>query len=146
MPVTYHLKPDERLVILVHVGAVTDDEFLSFYKALYEDDRFDKSFNLLVDLRRTESAVRSAEALKEFADFMRRQLVGSTAGPKIAVVAPKDISFGLARMYEVFSDDVPWEFEVFRAADAAFAWLGLSENLMNDLDQDAQPEDSPDSE
>ena len=146
MPITYQLKPDERLVILVHVGAVTDDEFLSFYKALYEDTRFDKSFNLLVDLRQTESSVRSAAALNEFADFMRRQFASTTARPKVAVVAPKDISFGLARMYEVFSGDVPWEFVVFRAADAALAWLGLSENLMNDVDQDAHPKDSPDSE
>ena len=146
MPITYQLKPDERLVILVHVGAVTNDEFLSFYKALFEDDQFDKSFNLLVDLRQAESSVRSAETLNEFADFIRRQYVSTTARPKVAVVAPEDISFGLARMYEVFSGDVPWEFAVFRAAAAALAWLGLFENLMNDLDQDAQPEDSPDSE
>jgi hypothetical protein len=146
MPITYQLKPDARLVILVHVGAVTDDEFLSFYKALYEDTRFDKSFNVLVDLRQTESSVRSAAALNQFADFIRRQFVNTTIRPKVGVVAPKDISFGFARMYEVISGDVPWEFVVFRAADAALAWLGLSENLMNDLDQDAQPEDSPDFE
>jgi len=131
MPITYQLKPDERLGILVHVGAVTDDEFLSFYKALYEENRFDKSFNLLVDLRQSESSVRSVAALNELADFMRGQFVSITARPKIAVVAPKDISFGLARMYEVFSGDVPWEFVVFRAADAALVWLGLSENLID---------------
>ncbi|UCG50668.1 MAG: STAS/SEC14 domain-containing protein, partial [Candidatus Latescibacterota bacterium] len=130
----------------VHVGAVTDDEFLSFYKALYEDTRIDKSFNLLVDLRQAQSYVRSAAALNEFAGFIRRQFEGTTGRPKVAVVAPDDVSFGLARMYEVFSDDVPWEFVVFRAADAALAWLGLSENLLNDLDQDAQPEGSSDSD
>jgi hypothetical protein len=134
MPITYHFKPDERLVILVHVGAVTDDEFLSFYKALYEDTLLDKSFNLLVDLRQTESSVRSATALNKFADFVRRQYVGTTARPKVAVVAPEDISFGLARMYEAFSSAVPWEFVVFRSADDALAWLGLSENLLDDLD------------
>ena len=107
MPITYQLKPDERLVILVHVGAVSDDEFLTFYKALYEDTRFDKSFNLLVDLRQTESSVRSMAALNEFADFVRRHFVNTTARPKVAVVAPEDISFGLARMYEIFSGAVP---------------------------------------
>ncbi len=135
MPIKYQLKPDERLVILIHVGAVPDDEFLSFYKALYEDSRFDKSFNILVDLRQTESSVRSSATLNDFADFIRKQYVSTTARPKVAVVAPEDISFGLARMYETFSADVPWEFSVFRAADAALAWLGLSENLMNDFDQ-----------
>lgn len=83
---------------LVHVGAVTDDEFLSFYKALYEDTQLEKSFNLLVDLRQTESSVRSSEALNEFADFMRRQFGSTTERLRVAVVDPKDISFGLARM------------------------------------------------
>ena len=146
MPITYQLKPDENLVILVHVGAVTDDEFLSFYQALYEDTRFDVSFNMLVDLRQAESSVRGAGTLKESAEFMRRQYVSTTARPMIAVVASEDISFGLARMYEMFSEEVPWEFEVFRAINAASAWLGLPDNLMNDFDQDAHPEDSPDSE
>ena len=145
MPITYQLKPEERLVIIVHAGTVTDDKFLSFYKASYKDSRFDKSFNLLVDLRHAENSVRSATALNELAGFMRKQYADTTARPKVAVVAPEDISFGLARMYEVFSGDVPWEFAVFRAADAALAWLGLSENLMNDPDQDSQSEDSPDS-
>jgi hypothetical protein len=144
MPITYQLRPDERLVIFVHVGAVTDGEFLSFYRALYEDTRIDKSFNILVDLRQTASYVRSAGALNEFAGFMRRQFANTTASPKVAVVAPKDISFGLARMYEAMSDDVPWEFVVFRAFDAALAWLGVSENLINDLCQTAQREESRD--
>ena len=127
MPISYHLKPDQKLVVLVHKGIISDEEFLSFYEALYEDAQFDKSFNLLVDLRQTESSVRSAAALNQFADFIRKQFVNISVKPKVAVVAPKDISFGLARMYEVFSDDVPWQFAVFRAADAALAWLGLSE-------------------
>ena len=146
MPITYQLRPDENLVILVHVGAVTDDEFMSFYKALFEDTRFDVSFNMLVDLRQAESSVRGAGTLKESAEFMRRQYVSTTARPKIAVVASEDISFGLARMYEAFSDAAHWEFEVFRSADTALAWLGLSENLIDDLDQNAQPEDLSDSE
>jgi hypothetical protein len=135
MPITYQLKPDERLVILIHVGAVSDDEFLSFYKALFEDSRFDKSFNLLIDLRQAESSVRSTAALNKFAHFVRQQFVNTTARPKVAVVASEDISFGLARMYEVLSGAVPWEFVVFRTANAALAWLGLSENLMDDLDR-----------
>jgi len=144
MSITYQVKPDERLLIVVHAGVVTDDEFLSFYKAVCEDTRCDKSFNILVDLRQTESSLRSVAALKELAYFMRRQYVDITERPKVAVVAPKDISFGLARMYEAFSSEVPWQFVVFRAADAAFAWLGLSESVLKDLD--TQPEDLPDSE
>jgi hypothetical protein len=144
MPISYHLKPDARLVILIHAGAVTDDEFLRFYKSLYEDNRFDKSFNLLIDLGQTSSSVRSAAALRELAQFMQKQFVNTTARPKIAVVAPKDVSFGMARMYNFFSRDMSYEFAVFRTTNAALTWLGLPENLLNDLDQDIQPGISPD--
>jgi len=140
MPITYRLKPDEKLLILTHRGIVTDDEFLSFYRTLYEDTRFDKSFDLLVDLQQTESSPRSAEALTEFADFIRDQFLNTTASPKVAVVAPKDISFGLARMYEAIRGDVRYEFAVFRSTDAAMTWLGLPENLLDDLEQDTQSE------
>ena len=125
---------------------MTDDEFLSFYKTLYGDTQFDKSLNLLVDLRQTESSERSAAALNEFAYFMQRQFVDTNTTPKVAVVAPKDVSFGLARMFEVLSDDVPLRFMVFRTADTALSWLGLSDNLMNNLAQDPQLIDSPDFE
>ena len=143
MPITYRLRSDEKLVILIHQGIVTDEEFLSFYRTLYEDNRFDKSFDLLVDLRQTESASRSAEALSEFAEFIRNLFSNTNAGPKVAVVAPKDISFGLARMYEALSGDVPFEFAVFRTSDEALSWLGMSGNLIDDLDVDARSENSP---
>lgn len=127
MPITYQTKPDEKLVTLVHTGVIADDEFLSFYKDLYANPQFDKSFNLLVDLQQTESTVRSTSALRELAEFIQRQLEDIHPHPKIAVIAPKDISFGLARMYEVFSGTSDSEFVVFRDANAALAWLGVSE-------------------
>jgi hypothetical protein len=146
MPITCQFKPDARLIIFVHVGVVPDEEFLSSYRAFYKDPRFDKSFNLLVDLRRTDSSVRSSEALRKLADFIRGALAISKARPKVAVIAPEDLSFGLARMSQVFSDTVPWDFAVFRAPDAALAWLRVPENLMDDLEQVAQPQNPLDSE
>jgi hypothetical protein len=143
MPITYHLKLDERLLVIVHEGVVSDDEFLAFYKALYEDSRIDKSLNLLVDLRHTKSSGRSGPAVRELAHFMEGRFINIPARPKIAVVAPKDVSFGMARMYDFFSRYKPWDFVVFRAADAALAWLGLPENLLNNLDYDVLPEGIP---
>jgi len=73
--------------------------------------------------------------MQESVDFMQRQFVGISIRPKVAVLAPGDVSFGLARMCEAFSDGAPWKFEVFRSADAALAWLGVTEDLMDKLDQ-----------
>jgi hypothetical protein len=139
MPITCDLMPDAGLAIFIHVGVVPDDEFLSSYRGFLEDPNFDNSFNLLVDLRRTCSSSRSTRALRALAEFIRGVYTDNTTRPKVAVVAPKDLSFGLARMYEVFSDSVLWDFAVFRAPDTALAWLRVPENLMEDLEQDVQP-------
>jgi hypothetical protein len=138
MSITFHTETEHNLIILVHTGTTPDDEFLAFYKGLYGSDTFDLSMNLLVDLREADSSERSADVLHEFADFVRAAHNSLTTHPKVAVVAPKDLSFGLARMYEAFTDSVPWDFTVFRVIEAALAWLGMPEDLAVRHDQEAQ--------
>jgi hypothetical protein len=143
MPITCKIEQEAGVVFFAHVGAVSDDEFLSSYRAFYEDARSDKSMNLLVDLRRTESSARGTAALQEMADLIQRQLAGIDVRPKIAVIAPKNLSFGLARMFEAFSDTAPFDFGVFRELDAALAWLGAPEDLLEGLEQDTSTENPP---
>jgi hypothetical protein len=127
--IEFRAEPEHNLAILVHVGTIPDDEFLAFYKSLYESDSVDTSMNLLVDLREADSGPRSSDVLRKLAEFMRVTLANAAVHPKVVVVAPKDLSYGLARMCDAFSDAVPWEFVIFRAMDAALAWLGVPEDL-----------------
>jgi len=136
MTIESHFRPEHNMAIFVHTGRVPDDEFLAFYKSFFESDTFKPSMNLLVDLRETNSSSRRPEALLHFAEFVEAKLADITASTKVAVVAPKDLSFGLARMYEVLSDSVHWNFVVFRAMDAALAWLGLPEDMTIHQSQD----------
>ncbi len=130
MPIRFDINPDKSLVVVVHEGVVLDDEFLSTYQALFGHDRFDYSYNILVDLRQADSSTRSTNALKGFAGFIRNQYANITAQPQVAVVATENISFGLARMYEAFSDSVPWDFKVFRDVSEALVWLGLDGDFL----------------
>ena len=86
--------------------------------------------NQLVDLREADSRSRGAPALRQLAEWVRTSLEGVKSRPKVAVVAPKDLSFGLARMYGCYSGIELWDFTVFRAIDAALAWLGMPEDLV----------------
>lgn len=131
-------KQEHNVDILVHVGKIQDDEFLAFYMSFFESDTFDPSRNLLVDLREADSSTRSAEVLRKFAEFARVTLKGLTASTKVAVVAPKDVSFGLARTYEAFTNSVPWDFKVFRAIEDSLAWLDLPEDLVQHQKKDFQ--------
>ena len=138
MAIELFTKPEHNLDILVHVGKIQDDEFLDYYRSFFESDTFDPSRNLLVDLREANSSTRSVEILRKFAEFARATLKGLTASTKVAVVAPKDVSFGLARTYEAFTNSVPWDFKVFRAIEDSLAWLDLSENPMLHQKQEFQ--------
>jgi len=139
MPIAIETRPAENLIVLVHTGLVPDDEFLAFYRRLYESDDFDPAMNQLVDLREADSGPRSPEALRQFASFVRTRLNDLPSRPKVAVVAPKALSFGLARMYEAHADAVPWDFTVFRSLDAALAWLGVPEDLRLEHEHGAEP-------
>lgn len=131
MPITFDFRPEQKLAIAVHVGVVPDAEFLSTYRSLYADARFDISFDLLVDLRRADSSTRSTEALREFAECVSERYPNSDTRPRVAVVATENISFGLARMYEALSDTVPWDFHVFREVSDALEWLGTDGDLLD---------------
>ena len=135
MPIESQVIPEHDLAVFMHIGRVPDDEFLSFYRDFFEGAAFKPPMNILVDLRETSSSSRSAEALLSFSGLMESKLSDITESTRVAVVAPKDRSFGLARMYKILSSSINWNFVVFRAMDAALAWLGIPEDLAIGQDQ-----------
>ena len=124
MPIIYDTKPDEQLVVIRHIGAIPDSEFLTAYREFLRSPDVRAALKVLVDLRLTTSKLRSSGALQALAAFLKEKYRDSMEQRKVAVIAPADLSYGLARMYEIFIADLPWEFVVFRDDDAARAWLG----------------------
>lgn len=134
MPIFFRYIPEKSLVIFTHEGHVTDEEFSAAYQTFFKDPRFDQFSNYLVDLRRVDSTSRSPEALFELARFILKNFGNNSIKLNIAVVAPKNISFNLARMYEVFSSSVPWHFKVFQEMSAALSWLDIPENTVDGIE------------
>ena len=48
--------------------------------------------------------------------------------PYGVIVAPRDVLFGLARMYEILRSGSPVEVRVFRERGEAESWLGLGKD------------------
>ena len=46
------------------------------------------------------------------------------SGARWALVAPADVAFGLARMFEILTADMQVEVMAFRSEEEALAWLG----------------------
>ena len=135
MPIIFRYIPEMKLVTFVHEGHVTDEEFASSYQAFFEDPRFDRFCKYLVDLRRGDSTSRSPEALLNLARFILQKYGDNPIEINIAVVAPQNLSFDLARTYEVFSCAVPWHFQVFREMSQALEWLDIPETIIDTMKQ-----------
>jgi hypothetical protein len=120
LPVTYTIERERRLVLSVASGVVTAEEFLEHGKRLGEDPDFEPSFDQILDLRAATPIELPTAALKGMASL---RLFG--AGSRRALVAPRDLVFGLARMYESLRADAPESLRSFRTIEEARRWLGL---------------------
>jgi hypothetical protein len=125
---------DANLTVIAHVGQVSDNEFITFYSSFFAAGGLEPTSHLLVDLRLADSSSRSPAMLRKLADFITCSPVHIPARTKVAVVAPQDLAYGLARMYGALADAVPWKFRVFRSVEDAESWLAVPPGLANDSD------------
>ena len=132
MPITYIIRSDLRLILITHTGVVADDEFLQGYRKLSNDKKFNISFNRLVDLRNTDSRIRSSDALANLAKLSEHKHRETDSVPKTAVIAPTDLSYGLVRMYNALSSDAAREIVVFKSVAQALSWLDAPADLLSD--------------
>ena len=134
MPIKHRVVPECRLVISSFAGRITDEELLTSYRQFLGSTTVDLSYDHLVDLSNTDSDERSPEGLRSLAHLTESLFKKSQAAPKIAVVAPKTLSFGLSRMYGTFASEAVSDFSVFKTKDEAVSWLGVSDPTLTDSD------------
>ncbi len=132
MPILYSIRSKEGLVITRHFGTVGDQELIDTYRQLFNQPDYDPTYNKLVDLRATDSVERSVKSLECMADLVKIGHACSTARCKTAIVAPHDLSYGLARVYQVLVEDSPEETKVFRDMPNALDWLGVVPGILGE--------------
>jgi hypothetical protein len=116
--VTYRLDAERRLLVATLAGVVTGDDLDQFARAIQQDPAYDPSWPALVDASTLNPSGISTEMLRA------RAAVPKPNPIRIAVVAPADVVFGLARMFQMMSEGYGNQIEVFRGAREAMAWLG----------------------
>jgi hypothetical protein len=120
MPTSYRI--DERLGMIFSSasGVVTDDDLRGHQRAVLADPGFDPRFSQIWDFQGVEDVEVSNEALRALAESK-----SYSAESKRAVVAPRDVVYGMARMFQMLHEEAPEAFRVFRTPAEARAWLGL---------------------
>lgn len=100
---------------------LSDAELFAHARVLKQDSCFSPTSRQLMDFTDVTSLYVTVDGV--------RTMVGLNPwgrGCRRAAVAPGDLAFGLARMYEALTHLEYGEFQVFRTMNEAIAWLGLT--------------------
>ncbi len=126
MPLSSTTHASKHLIVTRAGVSLNLDNFLQHYGALPKQPEYDAHFDEIVDLTEVATVDLSAQEIQRFAQMP----VGSDDEPvnvKIAVIAPGDLEFALARMYEMYASGNPTlTVSVFRDRRDAEAWIGVS--------------------
>ena len=125
MPIDYEIDHDRRLVIARGRGTLTDEDVFSYQRSVWS--RSDVAgYDELIDMSGVERIElppgdRVAD-LAKYAAAMDRDARAS----KLAIIAPKDLAFGLGRMYQAhrgLEHRSTKNVGVFRSQEEALAFL-----------------------
>jgi hypothetical protein len=120
MPASYRIDGQRRTIFSSAVGLLVDADMRRHQRDLLSDPEFDSTFDQLWDLRGVERNDLTGGLLRDLS-----KVTPFARGVKRALVAPSDIDFGMARMFQLLHDHAPEEVRVFRTMEEAEAWLGL---------------------
>jgi hypothetical protein len=122
MPVQCSLEGDR--LTMEFVGTYEPQEIVRRFLEAMGDPSCPVPVSLLVDVSRSESlATRPAEEVRQVAQFLGPY--AHRIGGRCAVIAPKDVHFGMSQVGATHSRNVGIDARVFRTKDEAREWLNV---------------------
>jgi hypothetical protein len=126
MTVEFRINSDEGIVYGTVSGDVDADEIMDGLDEVINGEEYEPGFSGITDLRhiRWESDQGDLRRLVQFLIRNRSRLKPHRS----AVVVSGDRTYGMTRMFEVFSEQTPIKLRVFRDYDRALSWVrGMDE-------------------
>jgi hypothetical protein len=121
MTVTYRIDKPSGLIHTRCAGGTTLSDVLDHFRVLSEDPDCPERLDVLLDLSDLETIPESHQLREVTREIARvRERVRFDA---IAIVATRDVIYGMARVFEVFAQSQFRATQVFRALPEAEAWL-----------------------
>jgi len=122
MPIRTIIDNTIGLIRTTATGRVTGDDLVTYYKRLRSHPDFRSNLNEIFDLTDVTDANVDAADVRRLSgvteEFTRH---GVTV--KVAIIAPRDLEFGLSRMYEMLQDQSMNDVRVFRDRADAEGWI-----------------------
>ena len=116
----YRIMPEHKLIVLCNYGTTSVEEIMEVSQNLRSDPNYSPTYDAILDNSHFEQAYTSEE-IRKLADQRDRSYILPI---RLAIIATKDVVFGMSRMYEIMTDgENPVTIGVFRDTDSALQWL-----------------------
>lgn len=120
MPVTTRFEPDTGIAHYVATGELTLAEVLAALGEVYSDPAYKSPSRSLWEMKDAHPKLDGDDVLS-VVNFVRTHRPSGEG--RAAIVAERDLAFGLSRMYELLADDQRVATRVFREVERARQWL-----------------------
>ncbi|WP_421870329.1 hypothetical protein [Motiliproteus sp.] len=121
MAITYYALPSNRLIVVKYLGKNSDKEVIGFFSQLIDNPEIDIHSDMLIDV--TEAVVEEPESVERYTSLRRYWNAKWPQASRIAVIAPLDLTYGMARMHIAYTGRSEEQYQVFRTAQEALDWL-----------------------
>ncbi|MFC1671606.1 STAS/SEC14 domain-containing protein [Planctomycetota bacterium] len=145
MPIEYDYDEKANFITTRFYGVITDEDLEKQANALGGDPRIKKGARELADLSDVEASESEVtpDSVQKMVDIdcAHREKYGNIS---TAVVAPTDLTFSLARVFELTSDlsSSPFKVRVFTNREEAMGWLDEIGGQAGTVDIDRGERDS----
>src|SRR5215510_10508857 len=124
MPIRLEIRQEGAGVILDCSGPLTLLDFDEVQTGfLTSTEKLKQVKYVLVDLTLVDSLNIPYGDMEQLAYGDKRLAESAPPGVLYAVAAPRDLGFGLARMWQVLAERTKWETQVLRSRSEAEAWI-----------------------
>lgn len=123
MPMRYHIDPVVNMLFVVGTGIITQAERMETMLAWIHDPQFKPGLDTMCDFTAAESTPRLSD-LRELVAAIGEH-APEIGHKKVAILAAKPITFGVARVFESMAEleEAPITVRVFFEREKLWDWL-----------------------
>lgn len=124
MPIIFSMNHEGGYIVAQYKGAISDEALLDEWKSYHNSFDSIQGINQLADFSEADLSGLTTNGIQALADyFIIINGKNNITSMKIAIYAPRELSFGLSRMYEALTYDTGQDIEVFKDREKAIQWI-----------------------
>ena len=120
---SFEVDAERRLVVAAFTGEVTDTDLFGYLSEMLSTTNYGAGWHSYLDFTNVGSLQMTPAGVEKMR-FLPPEMEARLHGARAVIVAHAgSAAFGMARMYEMLGDNVPYQVAVLSNRDEAMAWL-----------------------